>query len=224
MLGQPGRGRGRRVAWEPTEVRCATNDSTWRLRDAVEHLCVYVAAFTCHTVTGPLHHRLAQYMVAIFSASRDHRIAVFHRLRFPTFRHSDITTSRPSHCCVVTVSITTSLHAQRMSATFAACQHPRIPISTVCAFRHSDIPTSLHHCTTGCVYSCTTGPRLCVLLHHRTQALCITAQQLPPSLRFILASNHDAAITASLHLSRFHSRPPPARRQGSAPPPLRSPR
>ena len=124
-----------------------TNDSTSRRREAVKQVCVYIAAFTCHTVTGPLHHRLAQYMVAIFSASRDHRIAVFHRLRFPTFRHSDITTSRPSHCCVVPVSITTSLHAQRMSATFAACQHPRIPIFhrlRIPTFRHSDITTSLH--------------------------------------------------------------------------------
>jgi hypothetical protein len=117
-----------------------TNDSMQRRREAVKRLRIYVAAFTCHTVTGPLHHRLAQYMVAIFSASRDHRIAVFHRLRFPTFRHSDITTSRPSHCCVVTVSITTSLHAQRMSATFAACQHPRIPI-----FHRLRIPTFRHH-------------------------------------------------------------------------------
>ena len=50
-------------------------------------------------------------------------------------------------CSNHTMSNTALLHPQGMSATFAACQHPRIPIFhrlRIPTFRHSDITTSLH--------------------------------------------------------------------------------
>ena len=101
-------------------------------------------------------------------------------------------------CSNHTMSNTALLHPQGMLRFFAACQHPRIPIFhrlRIPTSRHSDITAPLHH-------------RLCVFLHHRTPGFAYYCTTAPHSLRFIHPSSRHAATTASLHLSRFHSRPP----------------
>ena len=117
-----------------------TNDSTQHLREAVKCLRVYVAAFTCHTVTGSLRRRLAHYGddLRCFPGPQNRD---YHVLRFTALLHRCIAALQPSHCSIAAVGITTSLHAQHTVANFAACQHPRIAIFHILRFT-----ALLHRC------------------------------------------------------------------------------